>query len=125
MNLCIVVFPAVAEVGGYVAACVEKNLVTQGCTIDDVHHSMEAVIATHVKMDLERGVPPLSEVPAAPDAYRRAFMAAERDLDLKPLPFRDICANDTLVSDGVQALAEGFRHYRYTERRPSVEEVGS
>ena len=115
MSICVVVFPA-PGVGGFVGVCVEKDIATQGDTLDDVHYNMECVLATHALLDAEAGCAPLSTLPDAPKRHRLAFMRAERRLAFECLEIDFPDASD-MVRERARSI-RGPRHYRYTKTPP-------
>lgn len=122
MSFSIVIFPAEPEVGGYVGACVEKHLVVQADTIEEIPTHMESILASHAWLDAQDGRELFAMVPDAPQKFRKAFMKSERALDFKCLEYTFEVANDTAISEKANAV-RGPRYYRYTDERPPQEDV--
>lgn len=116
MNLCVVIFPATPEVGGFVGVCVEKHIATQGPTLTHVHMNMEVSFATYAVMDVEEGYELLSRLPDSPRVYREAFMKAPEKLDFEciEMEFEDTTLEDQEKANEIR----GPRHYRYTDQAP-------
>lgn len=75
------------QCGGYIARCLQRDLVAQGRTVAESLQNLNAMIIGQVVLDLEDGVsPPLSRLPAAPAAIFQQYAAATVDVHSRTAP---------------------------------------
>jgi hypothetical protein len=62
----------------WVAQCVEYDIAAQAKTLDDVIYEFQRVLEVQIAMDRELGLEPLSDVPPAPEEFRKMVRASYR-----------------------------------------------
>ena len=62
----------------WVAQCVEYDIAAQAKTVDDVMYEFQRTLQVQLAMDLELGREPLSDVPPAPEHFRKMARAGHK-----------------------------------------------
>ena len=70
----------------WVAQCIDKDIAAQGLDPDGARRSFLRTLGAQVRLDLERGLTPLENIPRAPDWYFYAYEEATELTEWLRLP---------------------------------------
>lgn len=73
INFSLVVFPDKYDDGIYAAQGVEYNIFAQGESEEKAKESFIRILISHILLDREKGIEPLSRLDPGPEKYRKMF----------------------------------------------------